>query len=96
VRVCRDGQWRDCFRETSYRAGGLEIVTGQILEAQMKAAAEFVFPLVGEAAGADDETTLQVAACDQLLNEQAGHNSLAAPGSSASRNRILSSALDLA
>ena len=33
--------------------------------------------LFGEAAGADDKATLQVAAGDQLLDEQAGHDGLA-------------------
>ena len=43
----------------------------------MEAPVKLVLPLLGEAAGADDETTLQVAAGDQLLDEQARHDGLA-------------------
>jgi hypothetical protein len=37
----------------------------------MKPAIEFVLPLFGQAAGADDQAALQVATGDQLLDEQA-------------------------
>jgi hypothetical protein len=43
----------------------------------VKAPVEFVLPLFGQAAGADDQAALQVAAGDQFLDEQAGHDGLA-------------------
>ena len=58
-------------------ARGLELVVGEDLEGQVEAAVELVLPLLGEAAGADDEAALEVAARDQLLDEQAGHDRLA-------------------
>ena len=61
-------------------AGGFELVVGQDLEGQVEAAVELVLPLLGEAAGADDQAALQVAAGDQLLDEQAGHDGLAGAG----------------
>ena len=59
------------FQEPVAGAGGFELVVGQDLERQMEAPVEFVLPLFGEAARADDEAALQVAARDQLLHEQA-------------------------
>ena len=61
-------------------AGGFELVVGEDLEGQVEAAVELVLPLLGQAAGADDEAALQVAAGDQLLDEQAGHDGLAGAG----------------
>ena len=61
-------------------AGGFELVVGQDLERQVEAAVELVLPLLGEAAGADDEAALQVAAGDQLLDQQPGHDRLAGAG----------------
>ena len=58
-------------------AGGFELVVGEDLERKLEPAVELVLPLFGEAAGADNEATLQVAAGDQLLDEQAGHDGLA-------------------
>ena len=57
-----------------------ELVVGEDLERQMEAPVELVLPLLGEAARADDEAALQVAAGDQLLDEQAGHDRLAGAG----------------
>ena len=61
-------------------AGGFELVVGQDLEGQVEAAVELVLPLLGQAARADDQAALQVAAGDQLLDEQAGHDRLAGAG----------------
>ena len=61
-------------------AGGLELVVGEDLERQVEAAVELVLPLLGEAARADDEAALEVAAGDQLLDEQARHDRLAGAG----------------
>ena len=58
-------------------ARGLELVVGEDLEREVEAAVELVLPLLGEAAGADDQAALQVAAGDQLLDEQPGHDRLA-------------------
>ena len=44
--------------------GRLELVVGEDLEVQVEAAAQLVLPLLGQAAGADDEAALQVAAHD--------------------------------
>ena len=46
----------------------------------MEAAVELVLPLFGEAARADHEAALQVAASDQLLDEEPGHDRLAGAG----------------
>ena len=46
----------------------------------MEPAVEFVLPLLGEVPGAYDEAALQVAASDQLLDEEAGHDRLAGAG----------------
>ena len=43
----------------------------------MEPAVELVLPLLGEAAGTDDETALEVPAGDQLLDEQPRHDGLA-------------------
>ena len=43
----------------------------------MEAPIKLVLPLLGEAAGADDEAALQVAAGDQLLDQQPRHDGLA-------------------
>ncbi len=61
-------------------AGGLELVVGEDLERQVEAPVELVLPLLGEAAGADDEAALEVAAGDQLLDEQARHDGLPGAG----------------
>ena len=68
------------FEEPVAGAGGLELVVGQDLERQVEAAVELVLPLLGQAAGADDQAALQVAAGDQLLDEQARHDRLAGAG----------------
>ena len=68
------------FQEPVAGARGFELVVGEYLEGQMEAAVELVLPLLGEAAGADDEAALEVAACNQFLDEQAGHDGLAGAG----------------
>ena len=55
-------------------------VAAEDLEAQAELLLQFVLPLVGEATGRDDEAALQVAAEQQLLDEQAGHDGLARAG----------------
>jgi hypothetical protein len=58
-------------------AGGLELVVGEDLEREVKSAVELVLPLLGQAARADDQAALQVAARDQLFDEKARHDRLA-------------------
>ena len=61
-------------------ARGFELVVGQDLEGQVEAPVELVLPLLGQAARADDQAALQVAAGDQLLDQQPGHDRLAGAG----------------
>ena len=68
------------FEEPVAGARGLELVVGEDLERQVEAAVELVLPLLGQAARADDEATLQIAARDQLLDQQPGHDRLAGAG----------------
>jgi hypothetical protein len=58
-------------------AGGFELIVGENLEGELEAVEELVLPLVGEAARADHKAALKVAARDELLHEQAGHDGLA-------------------
>jgi hypothetical protein len=75
------------FEEPVAGARRFELVVGENLEGQVEATVEFVLPLFGQAAGADDQAALQVATGDQFLDQQAGHDGLAGAGSSASRKR---------
>ena len=61
-------------------AGGFELVVGEDFEGELEAAVELILPLFGEAAGTDDEAALEVAASDQLLDEEPGHDGLAGAG----------------
>ena len=60
-------------------ARGFQVVVGENLERQVEAPVELVLPLLRQAAGADDQAALQVAAGDQLLDEQPRHDGLAGP-----------------
>ena len=71
---------RLCSRNQLPVARRLELVVGEDLEVQVEAAAQLVLPLLGQAAGADHEAALQVAAHDELLHQQAGHDRLARAG----------------
>ena len=61
-------------------AGGFELVVGDDVEGELEFAGEFVLPLLDEAAGADDEAALEVAAGDEFLDEEAGHDGFAGAG----------------
>ena len=61
-------------------AGGLQLVIGEDVERELEPAPQLVLPLLGKAAGAHDQASLQVAAGDKLLDEQARHDGLARPG----------------
>ena len=75
--LSRRAMTRFVLQEPVAGAGGLELVVGQDLERQMEAAVQLVLPLLGQAARADDQAALEVAAGDQLLDQQAGHDRLA-------------------
>ena len=57
------------FEKPVAGARRFELVVGEDLEGQMKAAKQLVLPLFGQTAGADDEAALQVAPGDQFLDE---------------------------
>ena len=73
----------DCQRrlhEPVPGAGGFEIVVRHDLEPELEPAGELVLPLLGEAAGADDQTAFQVATGDEFLDQEPRHDGLAGPG----------------
>ena len=51
-----------------------KFVIGQNLEWKLKPLIEFVLPLLGEIARTHDQTSVQVAANQQFLDEQASHD----------------------
>ena len=57
-----------------------ELVVRQDFEGKLESLVEFVLPLLGEIAGAYDHAAVQVAADQQFLDEQAGHDRLAGAG----------------
>ena len=57
------------FQEPVAGARRFELVVRQDVERQMEPAVKLVLPLLGETAGTDDETALQVSASNQLLDE---------------------------
>ncbi len=65
------------FQEPVAGPRRFEFVVGQDLKRQVEAVVQLVLPLLGEAAGANDEAPLQVASRNQLLHEQPGHDGLA-------------------
>ena len=46
----------------------------------MELAEQLILPLLRQIAGCHDQTTLQIAARDQLLDEQTGHDGFACAG----------------
>src|SRR5262245_13885072 len=75
------------FDEPVAGARGLQFVVGQDLECQVEAARELVLPLLGEAAGADDETAPRSPRAISSLMSSPAMIVLLAPGSSARRKR---------
>ena len=65
------------FQEPVAGARRFQLVVGQDVKGQLETPVEFVLPLFGQAARADDEAALQIAADDQLLDEQPRHDRLA-------------------
>src|ERR1019366_7389339 len=68
------------FEEPVAGACRFEPVIRHNLEGKLEAAVKLVLPLLGQAAWADHETALQVAACDEFLDEQSGHDGLTCTG----------------
>ncbi len=61
-------------------AGSLKPVVRENLEGEVKTSVQLILPLLNEATWADDQAAVQVAADQQFLNEEAGHNGLAGAG----------------
>ena len=59
---------------------GLDLVAGQKVEAEAELLGHLLLPLLDEAAGRDDQAALEVAADQQLLDQQPGHDGLAGAG----------------
>jgi hypothetical protein len=59
----------------------------RICSTKMKTPVELVLPLLSKAPRAHDQTPLQIAAGDQLFNEQARHDGLARPWVVSQQNR---------
>src|SRR5262245_58019729 len=62
------------------RPGVLDHVPGQDIELEVELLAEFILPLLDEAARSHNQATLQVAAGDQFLDQQPGHDRLPSTG----------------
>ena len=58
----------------------LDHVAGEDVELEIELLAEFVLPLLNQAARRDDEAAFEIAAGDQLLHQQPGHDRLAGAG----------------
>ena len=74
----RDGEV--VFQGPVARSGGFKLFVGQDLEGEMEEPTKLVLPLLGQAAGTDDEAAIQVAAREQLLDKETGHDGLARAG----------------
>ena len=55
---------------------GFELVVGQYLEGQVEAPIQLVLPLLSQAAGTNNQATLEVAPCNELLDEEPCHDCL--------------------
>ena len=69
-----------CLSEYISAGGGFDAVIGQNLKAEMELGIQLVLPLFRQTAGRYDQTALQVAARDQLTDEEPGHDGLAGTG----------------
>ena len=58
----------------------LDHVAGEDVELEIELLAEFVLPLLNQAARRNDEAAFQIAAGDQFLHQQPGHDGLAGAG----------------
>ena len=55
-------------------ASRFEFIVRENFEGKLEAAVEFVLPLLCQTAGTYDKTTLQIASCNQFLDEQTRHD----------------------
>ena len=78
--LVKPGDHQIGFQEPVAGARRFELVVGQDLEGQMETAVELILPLLGQAARTNHQAALQVAARDQLLHQEAGHDGLAGAG----------------
>lgn len=62
------------------RNGGFQTVAGQDFKTKVKLAKKLILPLLGKAAGADDQAALEIATGYQFLDKQARHDGLARAG----------------
>ena len=60
--------------------GGFQLVIGENIKGQLKAAGKFVLPLFGQSAGANYEAALYISTGDQFLDQESRHNGLPSPG----------------
>ena len=65
------------FKKPVAGARSFQLVVGQNFERQIQTAVELILPLLGEASGADNETSLNVAPGDQLPDQEPCHDGLA-------------------
>ena len=79
-KLVQAGDGKVGFHEPVACPGRFEFIVGQYLERQMEAPVQFILPLFGKTAGADDEAALQVAPGDQFLHQQTCHDCLAGTG----------------
>jgi hypothetical protein len=61
-------------KEPVARSRGFKFVICQYVEGQMETSIELILPLLREATQTNYETSLEIPAGDQLLDEQAGHD----------------------
>ena len=64
------------IREWIARTRGFDHVAAEDVELEGEFLAEFVLPLLDQAARRDDEATFEIASRDQLLHQQPGHDGL--------------------
>jgi hypothetical protein len=57
------------FKKPVAAVSGFELVVGEDFEGELESPPKLVLPLFGQAAGADDQSALEVAPDDQLLDE---------------------------
>ena len=75
--LVQPGDGKVVFEEPVAGACRFELVVGHDLEREAEAAVELVLPLFDKIAGAHHQAPLDVAASDQLLDEQPGHDRFA-------------------
>jgi hypothetical protein len=69
-----------CIGEPVAGTSGFKLIVGEDFERKLESLKEFVLPLLCEIAGAYDHAAVQVAADQEFLDEQPGHNGFAGAG----------------